>query len=116
MRRYSPIIILLVAIGCTFTLSKVYQPQLDVQQKQQKSNSLNKDIALSSIKESFSNFLRFDVSLKKVKKEHQIVNSNSIKETKTTFDTINTNNTLDTIKDMTSSPILMLDDLVKKNF
>lgn len=109
MRRYSPIIILCTAIGCAFTLSRVYQPQRDAQQEQKNLNSDNKDIALSSIKESFNNLLNFDVSLRKTKKEHHTKNSNQTKNTQITFDTLKND-------DVKSAPILMLDDLVKKNF
>lgn len=109
MRRYSPIIILSMAIGCAFTLSKVYQPQHDVQQEQKISNLDSKDIALSSIKESFNILLNFDVNLRKKKKEDHTKNSNQKENTQINFDTLKKD-------DVKSTPILMLDNLVKKNF
>jgi len=90
-------------------LSKVYQPQPDAQQEQKNLNSDSKDIALSSIKESFNNFLNFDVSLKKTKKQHQTKNTHQTENTQITFDTLKKD-------DVKYAPILMLDDLVKKNF
>lgn len=109
MRRYSPVIILIVAIGCVFTLSKVYETELDAlhaNKKPNANNSDNKDIALSSIKESFNIFLNFDVNLKKKKEDGDIKK----------IESIISQPILDTVikKDTNSSPILMLDDLVKK--
>lgn len=116
MRRYSPIVILLTAIGFVFTLSKIYAPELNARQTQKNSNtnnSNNKDIALSSIKESFSNLLNFEVNLRKKKQEEHVSISN--KTNKMNPKTVSTQTILDTVKsnDVITSPILMLDDLMK---
>lgn len=115
MRRYSPVIILIVAIGCVFTLSKVYKTELDALHANKKSNannSDNKDIALSSIKESFDMFLNFDANLKKKKEQGQghIKNNNSKKN-----ESIISQPILDTVikNDTNSSPIFMLEDIIK---